>query len=270
MVKQAGNTLDTFPGAAGPGYGIFRLFVTYLFVCALSDRYLISARMAHTMELYKIPFLIAALLVAYAIPDLAYSFVLYKCKKNDWEAPPKRKGFFWYAACIAAECVCAAVALWFMDMIPAAFCIVFSLFAIFGTLVDSYIRIIANEMLLVMLPIGLAYRIVKGGFSSLLGSLIALGVVIAVFALAMLATKLLKGAVGVGMGDIKLAMVIALAVGWPDVLLFLGGMAVAIGVYCAIGLATRVLQKNSYFPMAGMIMAGLMLALLAPYLIYLL
>ena len=89
----------------------------------------------------------------------------------------------------------------------------------------------------------------------------ALGVVILTFGLAMLGTMKLKGVFGVGMGDIKLAMVIALTVGWPGVLTFLGGMAIAIIVYCIVGLRARVLRKESFFPMCGMIMAGLLFAL---------
>lgn len=213
------------------------------------------------MELYKFAIVAAALAAGYAASELAYKYVLYKCRKKDRTPPEVKKGRLWNFACAAVAGVCALISLLFMDTVPTVFCILFALFSVFGTTVDSYIRIIGNEMLLVMLPIGLLYRILAGGFSSLLGSLAALGVVILTFGLAMLGTMKLKGVFGVGMGDIKLAMVIALTVGWPGVLTFLGGMAIAIIVHCVVGLRARVLRKDSFFPMCGMIMAGLLFAL---------
>ena len=218
------------------------------------------------MELYKLAILIASLLAAFAVSNLAYYYVLFKCRKKDRTPPQEKKGRTWNIVCIVVVGACALISLLCMDDVSTIFCIVFALFAIFGATVDSYIRIIGNEMLLVMLPIGLLYRIIVGSVSALLGSLIALGIVILTFGLAMLATKKLKGVFGVGMGDVKLSMVIALTVGWPDVLTFLGGMAIAIIVYCVVGLRTKVLQKGFYFPMCGMIMAGFLIALYVPVL----
>jgi leader peptidase (prepilin peptidase)/N-methyltransferase len=224
------------------------------------------------MEPYKFLLLIAALLVALTFPSLTRSYVVYKCRKGNRALPKKKKDFSWNAICIAIVGLCAVVSLFIMDdgssrgFARAVLCIVFAMFAVFGTTVDSYIRIIGNEMLLIMLPIGILYRIVDGGISSLLGSLIALLVIILTFGLAMLGTKKLKGVIGVGMGDVKLSMVIALTVGFPGVMTFLGGMALAIVAYCVIGLKTHMLLRSSYFPMCGMIMAGLMLTLYLPVL----
>lgn len=218
------------------------------------------------METYKYAFLIAALLAAFVTVQFSYNYAMYKCRKSNRTPPEEKKDRAWTAACVVVVGVCALFALLFMDTARALFCIVFALFAVFGTTVDSYIRIIGNEMLLMMFPIGIIFRIVDGGASSLLGSLGALGLIIFTFGLAMIGTKKLKGVLGVGMGDVKLSMVIALTVGWPDVLIFLGGMAIAIVVYCFVGIRAHLLQKNSMFPMCGMIMAGLLAAVYNPVL----
>ena len=219
------------------------------------------------MEPYKLLLLIAALLIALATMSSTYKYVEFKCQKGNRALPKAKKGLSWNAVCVLIVGVCAAVSLFLLDdgttqgFAKAILCIVFALFAVFGTTVDSYIRIIGNEMLLAMLPVGILYRILDGGISSLLGSLLALLIIILTFGLAMMGTKKLKGVIGVGMGDVKLSMVIALTVGFPGVTTFMGGMALAIVVYCFIGLRTHMLQKNSYFPMCGMIMAGFLLSL---------
>lgn len=224
------------------------------------------------MEAYKFLLLIAALVITLSFPNLTCGYVAFKCRQGNRPLPKKKKDFSWNACCVVVVGLCAVVSLFIMDdgssrgFARAVLCVVFALFAVFGTTVDSYIRIIGNEMLLAMLPIGVLYRIVDGGVSSLLGSLGALLVVILTFGLAMAGTKKLKGVIGVGMGDVKLSMVIALTVGFPGVLSFLGGMAFAIVAYCVVGLKTHMLRRNSYFPMCGMIMAGLMITLYLPVL----
>lgn len=217
------------------------------------------------MEAYKFAFLAAALLAAFVIVNLAYSYATYKCSKSNRTPPKEKKSLTWNAICVVIVGLCTAISLFYMDTVEAGFCIVFALFAVFGTTVDSYIRIIGNEMLLCLLPIGIAYQIFCGketeALSKLLDSLGGLGIIIFTFGLAMLGTKKLKGVIGVGMGDVKLSMVIGLTVGWSGALAFLGGMAVSIVVYCFVGLRSRLLQKNSFFPMCGMIMAGFLVAI---------
>ncbi|WP_159442043.1 prepilin peptidase [Clostridium sp. Marseille-P2415] len=144
----------------------------------------------------------------------------------------------------------------------ALFVMIISNIAVFGICVDAFIRIIANEMLWVILAAGLCYRIYLGGPRALWGSAGALLIVIAVFGMTILFTFVRKGTPGVGMGDIKLAMIIAITVGWPGVFYFLTGMAGAIGIYCLAGMKCGFLARDSTFPMCGHIMAGFLIALI--------
>ena len=218
------------------------------------------------MPIYKSVVAIVTGIVVYVLPELAFVFACYKYKMRNQELPEAKIKAIWKIACAGFGILYSGAVLWFVPLWQALFCIVFMYFAIFGFVLDGLIRIVANEMLLVLLPIGLAYRVLSGGFVFLLGSLEGLGVVIAVFGTAAAFTRLKKGSGGVGMGDVKLAMVIAITVGWPGSVYFLGGMAIAIGAYCLVGLKTYMLRMDSTFPMCGHIMAGFLTALLLPYL----
>ena len=130
--------------------------------------------------------------------------------------------------------------------------------------VDGYMHIIPNEAILVLLVLAVAYRVIAEGFASLLGSLAALGLVLAIFGGCAVYMKLRKGNTGVGAGDLKYAMVLALAFGWDNIFWFLGGTAAALIVYCGIGLYTRRLTAQTSFPMCPHLSVGLYTALLLP------
>ena len=214
---------------------------------------------------YNILFCMAGILTGYFIPNYAYRFASYKC----WRSGKEMQQEQWpmYFRTISAF-ICSLLFLAAIHLMPLKLAILTSLLgviAVFGFFVDSAIRIIANEMLLIMLLIGLSYRFLAGGVSSLLGSLGAMLLVILIFGAAAGFTYLKKGNGGVGMGDIKLAMVIAITVGYPGVLHFLIGLAFAVSIYCVVGLLSRRLLFGSLFPMCGHIMAGLLFALFRPY-----
>ena len=147
----------------------------------------------------------------------------------------------------------------------APFYIGFCMIAITATLVDHQIRMIPNEILLLLLAIGLPYRVMTAGFPGLLDSLLAALITAGIFLLSMGVIFLMKKNVGVGAGDLKLAVVIAFIVGLSRIYLFLFGMVAAMLLYCLGGLFFRKLTIGSAFPMCGEIMAGFVFALFAPY-----
>ena len=89
------------------------------------------------MVLYKLAILIASLLAAFAVSNLAYYYVLFKCHKKDRTPPQEKKGRTWNIVCIAVVGACALISLLCMDDVSTIFCIVFALCAIFGATVDS-------------------------------------------------------------------------------------------------------------------------------------
>ena len=218
------------------------------------------------MELIKIiVFLSAGIAISFIIPGIVQEIIRYKyaqrnkCMlvfhKSEWHKPLLiflNGGLF-------------ALAGWKMPLPEAFLVCCFVLIAIIGSIIDSRIRIIANEMVLLLLILGIIYRAFAGGIYSFLGSLTALALVIATFGGTALINKRIMKNVGIGAGDIKLAMVIAITVGYPGVFYFLGGMAIAMGAYCAVGLMLCLLTSSSTFPMCGHIMVGLLAAVFIPY-----
>ena len=204
-------------------------------------------------------------LVGFFIPDLSYSFACYKCRRKGYPGPLRIPGLQWKVVSLVFTAGVTGLSCLLLPFDQAIFTILICYIAAFGICVDRLIRIIANEMLWVILAAGLTYRIHSGGLIGLMGSAGAMVLVIAIFGLTMIFTYVRKGTAGVGMGDVKLAMIIAITVGFPGVFYFLTGMACVIGFYCVAGMKYGFLVRESTFPMCGHIMAGFLIALLWPY-----
>lgn len=204
-------------------------------------------------------------LSGYFIPDLSHSFARYKSNRKGYPMPRRRPDFRWRGLSMLFTAGVTGISCFLLPFDRALFVMIICNIAVFGICVDAFIRIIANEMLWIILAAGLCYRIYFGGLRALWGSAWALLLVIAVFGMTILFTFVRKGTPGVGMGDIKLAMIIAITVGWPGVFYFLTGMAGAIGIYCLAGMKCGFLARDSTFPMCGHIMAGFLIALFLPY-----
>lgn len=207
---------------------------------------------------------ILSAVAAYRLPHFAYQYACYKQNKKG-RAQPEGEIRLWQkllAAVVAAGYTLFAG--WYLPFTETVFATVFMMFAIFGITVDQLIRIIGNEMVGWMFLVAVIYRIYSGGVKSLLNALLAIGCVIAYFALADLIVRLHKGVRGVGMGDVKLAMVIALAVGFPNIYYFVLGMVIAmVSVILYRIIKTPVWIKLMFdtrntFPMCGPIMVGLL------------
>lgn len=203
--------------------------------------------------------------IGYFVPFVVKKIIRMKNEKRGIEEMPRvLKSRQSKAGVIVVDGILTVAAWLTMKPTVAGIVTILIQIAIVSVLVDHYINIIANEAVIVLFLVGIAYRIVSGGAASLLGSLEALGVVIVLFG--GLAAFFLKkvGMPGIGAGDLKYAMVIAIAVGWPGVFYFLAGMAAALIVYCVIGIRFRNMSKDSGFPMCLQLSIGLLFALFFP------
>lgn len=218
------------------------------------------------MELVRIGvFLCIGLVMGLFIPKASHKMILYKCMKRHKDAPEFSLTHFYKLLVLFLNGALFALAGWLMPLPGACVVCVFVFVALVAIIIDAYIRIICNEIVLLILILGIIYRLLGGGVSALLGSLAALGIVLVIFGGAALLTKLLTKEIGVGVGDVKLAMAIAVTVGYSGVFYFLGGMALAIGAYCLLGVMYHYLTKKSTFPMCGHIMFGFVVALFIPF-----
>lgn len=212
--------------------------------------------------------LIGAVLGAAAgtqIPTCVKKIIAYKCSARGRAVPEgvmeDRK---LRLAALAADAVLTALAAAYMR--PAAAVVAFLIIqiALVCIPVDWYIRIIANEAVLILLVLGILYRILAGGAASLLGSLGALALVTAIFGGSAAVMTALKGSPEVGAGDLKYAMVLAITVGWPGVIYLLAFFAAAVLIYIFLGMKMSALTMKSYFPMCLHLSVGLLGALFVP------
>lgn len=122
---------------------------------------------------------------------------------------------------------------------------------------DNRYRIIANEITFPLMFIGMILNLAGAGIRGVLGSLLS-ALIGALLCLAAAAVTRKSGAVGAG--DVKLMVASALICGYPGFTYVLFFMAVSMGIYCVIGLMTRRMTLQSYFPMGGFIAAGMVFA----------
>ncbi len=125
--------------------------------------------------------------------------------------------------------------------------------AIIIVLIDVRIRMIPNELVLVVMVLGILFQLLHYGTGRIIPaafSMIALMILLIVVAA-------IIGFEKVGAGDVKLIAAMGLALGYPDILSALYIMSLAMGAYCVLGCATFKLTKASMFPFAPFIMLGM-------------
>ena len=118
--------------------------------------------------------------------------------------------------------------------------------------VDLRLRLIPNEVLLWMLILGVPMEVMLRGFGSLFGCVFASMMVFCLFATLGKAMGLYK----IGAGDVKLAMVMTMTLGYPTVLTGMLGMAGSLLVFTLGGLLLRKLTLKTMLPLGPFIVPG--------------
>ncbi len=125
------------------------------------------------------------------------------------------------------------------------------------TIIDLCIHIIPNEMLIITGGLGIALQLVAFDLTHLLFAAVSMVVIFAIF----LILGLIIGLHKIGAGDVKLAGVMGLVLGYPYIMYGILVMAVALLVYCIVGITIRKLTHVSMFPFAPFLMIGMISAL---------
>lgn len=154
-----------------------------------------------------------------------------------------------------------SLSIYFFDGANIILTSLLALIAILGMRIDQKIRIIPNELVLVVIAIGFTHQMINKGLRGVISGILALFLTAIIFFLSASITRMLSGKIGVGAGDIKLAMAISIYTGMEDIFTFLLGMVIFLIIYLIIGLYTRSIYMGSTFPMATQIMGGLMLTI---------
>ena len=209
----------------------------------------------------KAVFLIAGAMLGWQIPVIAQKLALYKCSKKGKELPSNPhyttiklklglcvlNGAVWFLSGIYIDNIWVAILM----------AILFSV-AVLTAIVDIRIRIVPNELVLLMLVLGLAFQVAEFGISGILTALLCMFGMIILF-------SAVAGFVGfdkVGAGDVKLAGTMGLVLGFPGVIAGLVIMSVVFVAFTLIGLLTKRLTLKTMVPFAPFMMTGLVLSLL--------
>lgn len=153
------------------------------------------------------------------------------------------------------------VAFYYLELYESIFTSIMCVIAVFGARLDERIRIIPNELVLLILTLGLVNQLVTNGLKGLGSGFLALIITAGIFFISAFITKLISSSIGVGAGDIKLAMALSLMMGIENVFTFLIGIVLFLLFYIMVGFLTKRISVGSSFPMCTQIMGGCMITL---------
>ncbi len=198
---------------------------------------------------------IAGLVIGYKIPEFSYKIMKYKGK--DYEIGNVDfnisiilclfNGLFWGYSFYRLD-----------NIMYAAFIAIFMTLGLIIAYIDVKIRIIPNELVLVILVVGIVFQITYFGFRALVGAAISMIVMMVVF-------TAVAGFVGfgkVGAGDVKLAGVMGISLGYPLIITAIGIMAVVLIVFILSGMALKKIYLSTMLPFAPFMIIGYIFALL--------
>jgi len=205
-----------------------------------------------------IVFGVAGLLLGFLIPPISRRIISIKCKKQNKVVKGNHMDKLWFQITV---CICNGI-LWTtvafkLAPVSALLCSVLVTLAILFAIIDIRIHMIPNELVLVTLGVGTLFQLVHFGVRSLLLSLLCMLVMMLIYLL----VGLILGMDKVGAGDVKLAGVMGLSLGYPSILTAVFFMSISMIAYCVIGIWIKKLTFVSMFPFAPFMMFGLMCSL---------
>jgi leader peptidase (prepilin peptidase) / N-methyltransferase len=129
--------------------------------------------------------------------------------------------------------------------------------AIMFTVIDMIIHIIPNEMLIVGLVLGIVFQLTTFGFKNFLIALACMASIVILFTI----VGLIFGLNKIGAGDVKLAGLMGLILGYPLIIYAALMMCGALVIFTLGGLATGKMTHVTMFAFAPFIMLGLVTGL---------
>lgn len=156
------------------------------------------------------------------------------------------------------------LAFYYLEIYEAVLASIICISAVFGVRMDERIRIIPNELVLFIMIVGIVHQLLTNGIRGLGSGFLALIITGAIFFLSAFVTRFFSGSIGVGAGDIKLAMALSIIMGLENMSIFLIGIVLFLVVYLLIGLFTKTIAIGSSFPMCIQIMGGSIIAIYKP------
>lgn len=153
------------------------------------------------------------------------------------------------------------IAVTYMPMTEAVFTSLMTGMALLLVRIDQRIRIIPNELVLLLLLVGCMKQIALKGIIGLGEGLIAALITMSIMLLAAFLNKLFSGAMGVGAGDIKLMIALSMMIGIHQLPNLFIGISTTLLLYLVYLKITVGFFLKQSFPMAVQIMGGFILAM---------
>ena len=214
------------------------------------------------MNIYmKVMFLLAGAALGFVLPDISQKLAKYKYRKKSlpFEGDSRYTALYIKLGLCVLNGGAWLVSILIADsfLIATVISILFSA-ALLAALVDIQIRIIPNEILLVMVVMGLTFQAAQFGLSTLFYALLCMVSMMLLF-------SAVAGFIGfdkVGAGDVKLAGAMGLALGYPAIISGLAIMSAVFVLFTLAGLLAKKLTLKTMVPFAPFMMTGMVFALL--------
>lgn len=200
---------------------------------------------------------IAGLTIGYKVPEFSQRIMQYK-KGKDYTGLGKENFNIIMLLCLLNGLIWGYSFYKLDNILYAAILAALMTLGLIIAYIDVKIRIIPNELVLVILILGIVFQITYFGYKALLGAAISMIVMMVVF-------TAVAGFVGfgtVGAGDVKLAGVMGLSLGYPLIITAIGIMAVALLIFILSGMALKKIYLSTMLPFAPFMIIGYIFALL--------
>ena len=214
-----------------------------------------------SMDIYLIILLIVGMSVGFVIPKFAERLSRYKCWKKSMELESDSR----YTSTIlrlrlgalngAGWLVFGSIAenLWVAALISLIFSV-----AVLTAIIDIRIRLVPNELVVLLLVLGASFQAVQFGLTGFLTSLLCMLIMMVLF-------TTVAGLIGfskVGAGDVKLAGTMGISLGYPGVIAGLIVMGAGFAIFALVGMTAKKLTMKTMVPFAPFMMTGLIFALM--------
>lgn len=200
---------------------------------------------------------IAGLIIGYKVPEFSQRIMQYK-KGKDYTGIGKESFNIMMLLCLLNGLIWGYSFYQLDNILYATIIAVLTTLGLIIAYIDVKIRIIPNELVLAILILGIVFQITYFGFTDLLGAAISMIVMMVVF-------TAVAGFVGfgkVGAGDVKLAGVMGLSLGYPLIVMAIGIMAVVLLIFILSGMALKKIYLSTMLPFAPFMIIGYIFALL--------
>lgn len=209
------------------------------------------------MNTFAVVLGIMGLIAGYKIPDISLKIMEYKRGKDISVKPYLYSNMGKIIICILNSVMCFTAGLNVDNKIAGLLLCVQITLGLVVAFIDINIRIIPNELVIVMLAIGVLSQILNFGLKSIVTSLVTMAVMMVVF-------MSVAGFVGlgkVGAGDVKLAGAMGLALGYPTIISAVFVMAIVLLVFIVTGMLMKKIYLSTMLPLAPFMMCGYVLVL---------